>query len=1548
MNRPTPRSFPLRTLAFAATALALPFFSPAAADDRDVLRAQAGKPYLFFLLDNSASMSRQPPCDAGDIADGKCEAADFCADDLGCRLPLDGDDPKSKFRIAREAMYEVLQSVTDIDFGFAVMDQDQLRVLNKHWLYTVSATQAGGFFSLAGGFTFPTAGAYTYFGGSIDEAHTNPVGCASGKDNENVGCFPVETGNCTGGAKECMPADTNDAWEYERFQKLPKLGANGGTTTVYYLRVPTGNTRYRVEYSASTPVTYAATGSIDVTVSVRQCSDDLCTTFAAAATTRTITYNAAGGEFLINDPLIISKTGDSRTKSWLGYADARTSEDCDWEAGFDAVATVNETPFNAHGGSNNIPNTDLGDAWTDASSNTYTLTWPDVESGDPLDWNQDGDDPAGAPDEGDRYISCFDEGSPATSAQDSFREGDMLPFDWNDSHLDEILNHLAAQRSPVADLNPDDDFTSTAYFADTRAGTDKFLRYKSESQRVLIPAGAANIGYAIRGFRQWFTGCEHGSCNSSDEVGWDDIASVCDPTWGCRQKFLVILTDGDEDDDTNCSPPSNPCSATASMRSQTGIQTYVIAFGRENSGHNVLNCLAANTHSQDPIYPRNKQDLVDILNEIIGRVREEASAFASAAVPQVQANATDKIYLSSFTPLNDSGYWAGRLDAFLKPLPLLPGGEPDRSTVCSSSIQSQCFLWDAGDVQEGHPGDSGYQPGRLLLQAPDDTEVDLTDPTDATVLQLGAGVDERRVVYSQFASTGNRRLFTYPPAAPDAIAYDMFDAFGLTYTVGDTTSEAQALADSQFAIAKTLVEKEATVTTTDPNDPNATITTPITFLMGDIFHADPIVLSRPNNFLYYTNDPYLNQALCNTAASPTRTPPPSYRWFADRHFCRRSLLMTAANDGQLHVFDGGTFGDVGSGAECLLPAKDLDADGNAEVDEFNLSGMGDPDYDIGDEVNGFKSCNDASDCGAGPCSGGFCTDVKVGVVDGAYSNGTGREIFSFIPRALMRRVYEMSQPLANRKDDDWGMDGSPRIDDVFIDPLATESSVTCLNREWRTVAIGGYREGGSGYYALDITQPDTLDNDHVPVPAGTPAYVPSCFGGGSGCSRPYPSVLWEFQDIENVSVGSGTVATQLDEDLNGVPDLANSWGRPTTGRIRVCTGGCAAADTEDRFVAVFGGGVGDDPGDAHGNYIYMVDIETGKTIYKKPVTGAVPADVAAVDANVDGYIDRLYVGTEAGFVYKVQLETNPAIPHKIANQTITTRIAGSDYTFTAARIEGPVGETAKYDPFQVFSTGGRAIYHEISAIFVAQQNRLAMAFGTGNRWNLWDNTGEDGRFYVILDENFVDANHDGVLDGDCGGTCAQPRTEASYTSIDPLDAPATGANYLFDGATGLQRGWFFELDPDEKVITEGFSLGGVTIFTSFVPTQFTDSDGNCTKAGTSRIFIVGTVTAIGYAVPPGGTISDRARYNEIFQFTTPPFVERSATANPDSGTGNTQHADYITDSLAVIRDELKKLQSNRCRYAGYTQNIKTIRSDTGVVFVAPIPLCMDPTSWKEF
>ncbi len=268
----------------------------------------------------------------------------------------------------------------------------------------------------------------------------------------------------------------------------------------------------------------------------------------------------------------------------------------------------------------------------------------------------------------------------------------------------------------------------------------------------------------------------------------------------------------------------------------------------------------------------------------------------------------------------------------------------------------------------------------------------------------------------------------------------------------------------------------------------------------------------------------------------------------------------------------------------------------------------------------------------------------------------------------------------------------------------------------------------------------------------------------------------------------------------------------------------------------------------------------------------------------------------------------------------------------------------------MFQTNGGPIYHEIAAIYVQQRQTYALAFGTGDRWNLWSDSNIEGRFYMILDTGFVDSNRDGTLDIVCGG-CPTPLREASggtsiYHEIVPDDSPGDLSSYLTDPSDPTP-GWWMHLAPEERIITEAFALSGITFFTSFVPSEVENPDGTCSRAGESHIFIVGTVSGAGYWIPDPDDLTSRQRFFTSAYFTSAPFVERGATGNL-SPTGGGTNADQLTDSLEAVRDELKRLFPANCRFGNFTQNVKTLRQDTRIVFIAPVPICIEPTNFKEF
>ena len=637
---------------------------------------------------------------------------------------------------------------------------------------------------------------------------------------------------------------------------------------------------------------------------------------------------------------------------------------------------------------------------------------------------------------------------------------------------------------------------------------------------------------------------------------------------------------------------------------------------------------------------------------------------------------------------------------------------------------------------------------------------------------------------------------------------------------------------------------------------------------------------------------------------------------------------------------------------------------------------------------------------------------------GGFDNGSGKEIFAYIPRTVMPTLTGFANSVKHQ----YTVDGTPRAADVFIDPVKEAGSTVFPDpnqREWRTVVITGFREGGRGYFALDITQPSPVtdsnprapgvfvpEDDYIDLGASTTpanlfASAPTCMstdtdGDGivdsvpAGCgSVPFPAPLWNFDD----TILDSGIRYQLDEDGpldgggipvgNGLPDLGSSWSTPNIGRIRICKAGgtkchpdisgdpTAADHLVDRFVAVFGGGMDRDskttPVSAlRGNWLYMVDVETGQVIYKRQLIGAAPSEPAAVDTDQDGYLDRVYLGTIAGNLYRVDLKPDASgnLPALVPTTVRGLDPAGGPST-TLSTLRIPASAWVPHilfdtrAPSPTASTPYRPIYERPSVIFVAKLGLYALAFGTGDREDLWSTISDAGRFYVFVDD---------VTDLDA---LATPKTELvpmPLAAIAPDDAfTSANTDFLLDVN---HRGWVLQLGANERVITDAFALSGVTVFSSFTP-KVVDENGavinvgcssggtghggggpgppvaTCARLGDSQIFVVNTTNANGLLVSDSGADT---RYRVLANFVTNPFAEPGATKRAaGTGSGSDQHnADELTPRLTQIMNGLKALFPANCKFANYRIDIKTIAADTSLEFIAPVPVCIIERNWKEF
>jgi Neisseria PilC beta-propeller domain len=1091
--------------------------------------------------------------------------------------------------------------------------------------------------------------------------------------------------------------------------------------------------------------------------------------------------------------------------------------------------------------------------------------------------------------------------------------GDLLPLNWNDTNQTQLLTRLAPNQ---ASGSPD--FGQADYFFDIPDPVTGLINLKDPGQIPLLAAGPTPLGNSVIDYRCWYLGNKAGGskCNNTGNytTSWSDLAASEDTSWGCRKPYLIVITDGN---DTTGGP--NPCADTANLNSKGGVQTWVIAYGAPTDAQGNCkpgppsDCMAKNGKGQ-LICPQNPAALQTALQQVLGVIREQSREFASAAVPSVQATVPDKIYLSDFTPAKSESLWEGHVNAFLKPLPLNPTtGKPDTSLLCStlpSNQQSGCFLWDGG--------------AQLVKQVA------------ASPPYVGDTPNLRRIYYSMLTTQGSwadsRQPLMFSKASPpsQAIRYDLWHGFQISFQPDNPSADPTAMT----ALDTILNAGPCTVASPGPPcgvettrthtfvDPVTNVSTTDTYVLGDIFHSNPLIVGTPTNTKYFAMNLNSNGGTCTDDSS--KNTDTGYRCFENRHSNRRKLLLVGSNDGMLHAFDAG--------------------------------------QPHGSTTGGTTTVN--------------------------FDNGSGEEVWAFMPRAVMPTV----KVIANGTQQHWTVDGPVQGADVFIDP-DQKGTPSASKRDWRTVVIGGLREGPeaggiNGYYALDITQPDslTLSNGiYVPQPVGAtalptpgatvPFTIPFCdaFSGAQNaiCGPvAYPAPLWEFYDGAHNADGSAALDGSgnpilIDEDANGTPDLGHTWSTPSIGRIQIAD---VNGKTIDKYVAIFGGGLDastktlDAP--AAGNWLYMVDVETGKAIYKRQLKGCAASAAAAVDTSQVGMINRIYIGTTSGHMYRVDVGVNSSghLP-----QLQTVNVLGTDgKTYAEQRIVSDPDHPSQpaWAPREIFnanyngstaSTTPRSIYYRPSVIFAAKLGLYALAFGTGDREDLWSADPQAQRYYLFVD------------DTDLLASSALPLNESAFTSI-AITAANTSTDILENNPVG-QRGWFLPLSIitdsssgtavnfTERVITDSFALSGIDVVSTFQPdicfninpsTQqcANGSNGTCSKGGTSRIFV--TFTTNGNTVLTDAS-GNPIRYYNAPTFVTPPYTEQAQTKNPSPGTAPAPgtNADQLTTQLTSVMNNLKQLFPKNCRFGNYRIDIKSISGDTGVIFIAPVPICIVEKNWKE-
>ncbi len=375
----------------------------------------------------------------------------------------------------------------------------------------------------------------------------------------------------------------------------------------------------------------------------------------------------------------------------------------------------------------------------------------------------------------------------------------------------------------------------------------------------------------------------------------------------------------------------------------------------------------------------------------------------------------------------------------------------------------------------------------------------------------------------------------------------------------------------------------------------------------------------------------------------------------------------------------------------------------------------------------------------------------------AVDDSDGRELWGFIPPNLLNTL-----PALHTDTNASYVDGSPRA--YLSYEYNTDGSIKTV---LKAILIFGERRGGNHYYALDVTNPDS------------------------------PQFLWEIGPDGRV------YQTNPKNALTDYQELGQTWSSPIIGKIDDGT-------ADGKLVVFIGGGYDsnqdNDPvtlSDQYGRAIYVVDLLTGALVKRFSITEypdmtySIPSDIAKLDTDGNGKVDRLYVGDMGGRMWRFDIKnSNP-----------------SQWTAKIIFKSNPGSSSRRKIFYAPDVTLERDATGDYETVF----------FGTGDRETPKE-TAVINRFYAVKDKFTV--------------------SEGVYTPSNPLEE-ATDLVNVTNGVSDLnelreKNGWYILLEnAGEKSLANPVVFYKILYFTTFTPSGDVIVGDPCyVGEGTARLYAV--------------------------------------------------------------------------------------------------------------